>query len=115
MAVIGGLRVRSIDGVIVVGSLAFVLAQFGGYFGSYVYIAAIAPVLCTRVDDWLRMLLPELAHAYGEAPAFGRRLREAAAPAALQPAESSPPPQLSGAMDVIGRVRGPRTSRNVTG
>jgi hypothetical protein len=65
MAIIGARFVRSIDGVIVVGTLAFVLAQFGGYFGSYVYLAAIAPVLCWRVDDWLRMGLPELLRAYG--------------------------------------------------
>ena len=35
VAVLGARRVRSMDGVIVVGTLAFVLAQFGGYFGSY--------------------------------------------------------------------------------
>lgn len=116
VAVIGGLRVRSVDGVIVVGSLAFVIAQFGGYFGSYVYIAAIAPILCTRVDDWLRMLLPELMRAYGEAPVLGRRLRDAAAPAALQTAEApAPTAALSGAIDAIRRTRSARTSRNVTG
>ena len=115
VAVIGGLRVRSIDGVIVVGSLAFVIAQFGGYFGSYVYIAAIAPVLCTRVDDWLRALLPELVHAYDEAPVLGRRLRRAAAPQALRTAESPAPTQLAGPIRAIPRSRSTRTSRNVTG
>ena len=34
IAVLGGRRVRSIDGVIVIGSIAFLVAQFGGYFGS---------------------------------------------------------------------------------
>jgi hypothetical protein len=68
VAVIGGRRfVRSLDGVILIGTLAFLLAQFGGYFGSYVYLAAIAPVLCWRVDDWLRMGLPELISAYSAA------------------------------------------------
>jgi hypothetical protein len=75
VAILGAFRVRSIDGVIVVGTLAFVIAQFGGYFGSYVYIAAVAPVLCWRVDDWLRMGLPELVRTYGQAPAIGQRLR----------------------------------------
>lgn len=75
VAVLGGRRVHSLDGVIVVGTLAFVIAQFGGYFGSYVYLAAVAPVLCWRVDDWLRMGLPELARAYGEVPDVARRLR----------------------------------------
>ncbi|HEX3265597.1 MAG TPA: hypothetical protein VHR16_08000 [Candidatus Limnocylindrales bacterium] len=74
VAVLGALRVNSLDGVIVVGSVAFVLAQFTGYFGSYVYIAAVAPLLCWRVDDWLRMGLPELSRAYGAVPEIGRRL-----------------------------------------
>ena len=76
-AVIGARLIRSIDGVIVVGTLAFLIAQFAGYFGSYVYLAAVAPVLCWRVDDWLRMGLPELARAYGIGPAVGRRLQQA--------------------------------------
>ena len=76
VGVFGALRVRSMDGVIVVGSLAFVIAQFGGYFGSYVYIAAIAPVLCWRVDDWLQMGLPELMRTDGTAGS-GRTLRRA--------------------------------------
>ena len=79
VAVLGGLRVRSLDGVIVVGSAAFVLAQFTGYFGSYVYLAAVAPLLCWRVDDWLRMGLPELVRAYGALPDVGRRVRRPAA------------------------------------
>ena len=74
VAVIGARRVSTLDGVIVVGTIAFVLAQFTGYFGSYVYIAAIAPLLCWRVDDWLRMGLPELTRAYGAVPEIGRRL-----------------------------------------
>jgi hypothetical protein len=74
VAVVGALRVRTLDGVIVVGTAAFVLAQFTGYFGSYVYIAAVAPLLCWRVDDWLQMGLPELTRAYAAVPEIGRRL-----------------------------------------
>lgn len=81
IAVLGGLKVRSIDGVIAVGTLAFLAAQFGGYFGSYVYLAAIAPILCWRVDDWLGRALPEVVRAYAHLPATtlgtapGRRIR----------------------------------------
>lgn len=114
VALIGALRVRSIDGVIVVGSLAFVLAQFGGYFGSYVYLAAIAPVLCWRIDDWIRMGLPELVRAYGRAPQLGRRLRQpvlAPVVAAFQ--------RLPEDDDLLGRraLRRPRpgVERNPTG
>jgi hypothetical protein len=75
VAIFGALRIRSIDGVIVVGTLAFVIAQFGGYFGSYVYLAAIAPILCWRADDWLRLSLPELARAYRAIPPPKPRIR----------------------------------------
>ncbi len=51
----------TIDGVILVGTATFVVAQFGGYFGSYVYLGAIAPILCWRVDDWFRSLVRALA------------------------------------------------------
>jgi hypothetical protein len=113
VAVLGGMRVRSIDGVILVGTAAFVIAQFGGYFGSYVYIAAVAPVLCWRVDDWLRMTLPELIRAYGEAPSFGRRLRRAAAPTVpLRPAPSPATTRMASAIHAVPRARGSRPSRN---
>ena len=118
VAVLGGLRVRSIDGVIVVGTAGFMIAQFAGYFGSYVYIAAVAPVICSRVDDWLRQVLPELSHAYEEAPVFGRRLRRATAPVPLPPlrtAETAAPARLASAIHAVPRARSSRTSRNLTG
>jgi hypothetical protein len=134
VAVLGGMRVRSIDGVIAVGTVAFVIAQFGGYFGSYVYIAAVAPILCWRVDDWLRMFLPELIRAYRETPAIGRRLRRATVPAPgpstpvppaplrpasvppapLQPAPSPATTGLASAVHAVPRGRGSRQSRNLT-
>jgi len=86
-AVIGARRfVRSLDGVIMIGTLAFLLLQFGGYFGSYVYLAAIAPVLCWRVDDWLRMGLPELITAYSPAS-----VQDANRLAIVRRARSGPP------------------------
>jgi hypothetical protein len=74
VAFFGARRIHSLDGVIVVGTLSFLIAQFGGYFGSYVYLAAIAPVLCWRVDDWLAMGLPHLVRAYAGRPDIGRRV-----------------------------------------
>lgn len=65
----------------------FLIAQFGGYFGSYVYLAAVAPILCWRIDDWLRAGLPEVLHAYGDLSEAGWRHRRPAAPtAATRPA-----------------------------
>ena len=113
VAVVGALRVHSLDGVIVVGTMAFVLAQFTGYFGSYVYIAAVAPLLCWRVDDWLRMGLPELSRAYGAAPVsdrhFRRPLPTRVGPPQLQP--GSAPRLLRGVQ--AGRARTSRPSRTV--
>ena len=82
LAIYGSARIRTMDGVIVVGTLVFLIAQFAGYFGSFVYLAAIAPILCWRVDDWLHRVLPEVAHAYEVSVAA--RLR----PAAVLPAGS---------------------------
>jgi hypothetical protein len=100
IAVLGGRRVRSIDGVIVVGAMGFAVAQFGGYFGSYVYLAAVAPILCWRVDDWLARGLPALVRAYGhvdEAP--HRPRRPAAAPVAARLAGAAwPSPAQSRAL-----------------
>jgi hypothetical protein len=110
-AVIGARFVRSMDGVIVVGTIAFVLAQFGGYFGSYVYLAAIAPLLCWRVDDWLRMGLPELQHAYGRADVLGRRPAAAEAGAATELS----PRRVAPVIETVASEPRPRPSRNATG
>lgn len=115
VAVFGGLRVRSIDGVIVVGTIAFVIAQFAGYWGSYVYIAAVAPILCWRVDDWLAGVLPELLHAYVDAPALSRRLRRGTVPPTLRPAASPAHASLASAMHAVPRARAAGPSRNLTG
>jgi hypothetical protein len=111
-ALLGARVVRSMDGVIVVGTIVFVLAQFGGYFGSYVYLAAIAPVLCWRVDDWLRIGLPELQRAYGRAQPLGRRPATANAGAATELA----PGRMVPAIDAVTTDRpSRRPSRNATG
>jgi len=73
IAAIGAMRIRSIDGVIAVGTIAFLVLQFGGYFGSFVYLGAVAPILCWQVDDWLRKALPDIARAYGALPASPSR------------------------------------------
>ena len=113
VAVIGGLKVRSIDGVIIVGTVVFLIAQFGGYFGSYVYLAAVAPILCWRVDDWLRRGLPEVTRAYAEVPDMTRRFRRPAA------ATSASRPSVAAARllhpDHPPRQRTGRPTRNPAG
>ena len=106
IAVLGGRRVRSIDGVIVIGSIAFLVAQFGGYFGSYVYLAALAPILCWRVDDWLARGLPALAQAYGQVPGMPHRVRlPLAAPV---PARAATSAWVSGAQARAHQAAAPR-------
>ena len=111
-ALLGARVVRSMDGVIVVGTIVFVLAQFGGYFGSYVYLAAIAPVLCWRVDDWLRIGLPELQRAYGRAQPLGRRPVQVEGQAAGALAPGAMVPAIG---TVAAEQRARRPSRNATG
>lgn len=48
-----GDRANSLDRVIVVGTIVYLVTLFGGTWATFAYFAAIAPVLCLRVDDWL--------------------------------------------------------------
>lgn len=55
-AMLVGLRfASSLDRVIVIGIVVFAIVMFGGYWGSYAYLGALAPVVCWRLDDWLRL------------------------------------------------------------
>lgn len=47
-----GLR-GSLDGVILGGTLVYLVTLHGGNWGTFAYFAAIAPLLCWRIDDWL--------------------------------------------------------------
>lgn len=51
---LGTLRwARSLDGVILAGTAVYLVTLFAGYWGTYAYFGAIAPILCWRIDDWL--------------------------------------------------------------
>ena len=110
IAVVGGRMARSMDGVIVVGSVAFLVAQFGGYWGSYVYLAALVPVLCWRIDDWVRIALPELQRAYGRADVLGRRPDRKP----VEAPELAPRP-VATVIQTVSPERRSRPSRNATG
>lgn len=45
--------VRTQRGVIVGGTLIFIATLFSGFWSTFAYFAAIAPVICWYVDDWL--------------------------------------------------------------
>lgn len=54
LVVLVGLRFRrSLDDVIIVGTIAYLVTLFGGNWGSYAYLGGIFPLLCWRLDDWL--------------------------------------------------------------
>lgn len=46
-------RAAGLDRVIVAGTLVYLVTLFAGSWATFAYFAAIAPVLCLRVDDWL--------------------------------------------------------------
>jgi hypothetical protein len=46
-------RAGPLDRVIVAGTLVYLVTLFGGTWATFAYFAAIAPVLCLRIDDWL--------------------------------------------------------------
>ena len=46
-------RGAALDRVIVVGTLVYLVTLFAGSWATFAYFAALAPVLCLRVDDWL--------------------------------------------------------------
>ena len=62
---------RSLDGVLIAGTLVYLVTLFGGTWGTYAYFAAIAPVLCWRLDDWLGLSNEAAWEVDGEPEATG--------------------------------------------
>ncbi|NJD30258.1 MAG: hypothetical protein FIA92_18490 [Chloroflexi bacterium] len=63
--------VRSLDAVILTGSLVYVVTLFSGTWATYAYFAALAPLLCWRLDDWLGLSPGETWAARPPARALG--------------------------------------------
>jgi hypothetical protein len=45
--------VRSATSLVIAGTLVFAAVLFLGWWGTFAYLAAVAPVLCWHLDDWL--------------------------------------------------------------
>ncbi|CAN5744340.1 hypothetical protein BH23CHL7_BH23CHL7_04130 [soil metagenome] len=45
-------RVRTADGVIGWGVVIFLVTLFGGFWSTFAYFAAVAPIICWRLDAW---------------------------------------------------------------
>jgi hypothetical protein len=53
VAATGWLVVRNCRSFVVVGCLVFLVTLFGGWWSTFAYVAAIAPIVCWHLDDWL--------------------------------------------------------------
>jgi len=53
LAVLSFVLVRSASSFIIVGALIFSATLFLGWWGTFAYLAAVAPILCWHLDDWL--------------------------------------------------------------
>jgi hypothetical protein len=59
ITVTGLMFAKSVDRVIVIGTIIFIVIMYFGFWGSYAYFGAIAPILCWRLDDWLQVAPPD--------------------------------------------------------
>ena len=53
LAVLNLVFVRSAAGLIIGGTLVFAATLFLGWWGTFAYLSAVAPILCWHLDDWL--------------------------------------------------------------
>jgi len=53
VAIVGWLEVRTARSFVVVGCAVFVVTLFAGWWSTFAYLAALAPVVCWHLDDWL--------------------------------------------------------------
>lgn len=54
---------RSLDGVILGGALVYLVTLHAGNWSTFAYFAALAPLACWRLDDWLGMPAEALVSA----------------------------------------------------
>jgi len=47
--------VRSGRGVVVAGLAVFVVTLFAGWWSTFAYLAAIAPIICWHLEDWAEL------------------------------------------------------------
>lgn len=64
-------KVRTSRGVIIGGALIFVATLFSGFWSTYAYFAALAPIVCWHLDDWL-----DRTNARARWPSLIERLKE---------------------------------------
>jgi hypothetical protein len=53
VAIVGYLQVRSARSFIVTGAVIHLITLYTGWWSTFAYLAAVAPVLCWHLDDWI--------------------------------------------------------------
>jgi hypothetical protein len=66
--------VRSAASMVIVGALIFAATLFLGFWSTFAYLAAVAPVLCWHLDDWLGLGGGRVAWPGDPVGALGRRV-----------------------------------------
>lgn len=52
IAIVGFFQVRSARSFVVTGAVIYVATLFTGWWSTFAYLAALAPILCWHLDDW---------------------------------------------------------------
>jgi hypothetical protein len=68
------LLVRSVAGLIVGGAVVFGATLFLGWWGTFAYLAAVAPVLCWHLDEWFGLGSQRVAWPGDPVAAIARRI-----------------------------------------
>jgi hypothetical protein len=53
VAVVGWPFVRTARSFVVVGAVIYVATLYTGWWSTFAYLAALAPIVCWHLDDWL--------------------------------------------------------------
>jgi hypothetical protein len=53
VAIVGWFEVRTARSFVVTGCAIFVVTLYAGWWSTFAYLAALAPVVCWHLDDWL--------------------------------------------------------------
>lgn len=53
VAIVGWFEVRTARSFVVAGCAVFLVTLFAGWWSTFAYLAALAPVVCWHLDDWL--------------------------------------------------------------
>ena len=53
IAIVGFFQVKSARSFVVTGAVIYVATLYTGWWSTFAYLAALAPIVCWHLDDWL--------------------------------------------------------------